>query len=103
MTERRPPTLEPAGPAGLTGTPSSKPPLIKPLPPKIPLGPPPGHRPSRWRWLWLPVLILLGLVAWFYGPKASSLISTSSGAPGKEGKKGGGKVPVVAAKATRGN
>jgi multidrug efflux system membrane fusion protein len=41
---------------------------------------------------------------WYFGPKAGSLASSSSSAPSKGGKKGGsGVVPVVAAKARKGN
>ena len=56
------------------------------------------------RWLWLPVLALLGAGAWYLWPKAGSTPAASSGAPSKGGKKGGaGAVPVVAAKARRGD
>jgi len=100
MTEQPPSRVEPGG---LSAPPVTKP-LPKPAAPKFPVAKPPEERPrSGWRWLWLPVLALLAAGAWFYGPKASSLIATASPAPAKGGKKGGGgAVPVVAARAHRG-
>jgi membrane fusion protein, multidrug efflux system len=94
MKEQSPPTMEPGG---LTAPPAPKHTL-----PKLPPAKAPEHR-SGWRWLWLPVLALLALGVWRYGPKASALLAPTP-PPAKGGKKGGsGVVPVVAAKAWRGN
>jgi len=74
------------------------------MPPASPATKPPKRRPSGRRWLWLPVLAILGAGAWYLGPKVGSTASTSSTALPKGGKKGGsGAVPVVAVKARRGN
>jgi len=54
--------------------------------------------------LWLPVLAILGVGAWYFWPKAGATPSTSSGGTSKGGKKGGsGVIPVVAAKARKGD
>jgi membrane fusion protein, multidrug efflux system len=99
MPQEPPSTIEPDG---LTGAPATKPPATKPPATTFPVTQP--KRPkSGWRWLWLPVLALMAAAVWFYGPKASSLLSTATGAPTKSGKKGSGAIPVVAAKARRGN
>ena len=70
----------------------------------VPSPTPPKRQPSRRRWLWLPVLAILAIGAWWYlWPKAGSAPATSTSAP-KGGKKGGsGAVPVVAAKARKGD
>jgi len=61
-------------------------------------------RSSGWRWLWLPVIALLGVGAWYLWSKAVSTPSAASSAAAKGGKKGAaGVVPVVAAKAWRGD
>jgi membrane fusion protein, multidrug efflux system len=63
----------------------------------------PKRRPAGRRWLWLPVIALLAAGAWFLWSKGGST-STSATAPSKGGKKGGsGAIPVVAAKARRGD
>ena len=62
------------------------------------------RRPSRARWLWVPVLVVLGVGAWYFWPKIAATGSTARSAPSKGGKKGGlGVVPVVAAKARKGD
>jgi membrane fusion protein, multidrug efflux system len=97
---KEPPALEPSG---LTAHPGTKPPTTPPARLALPPGtPPPERRRSGRRWLWLPVLALLAAGVWYYGPKAGSLVSAGS-TPTKGGKKGSGAVPVVAAKARRGN
>jgi multidrug efflux system membrane fusion protein len=54
--------------------------------------------------LWLLLLALLGTGAWYLWSRAGSTPSASSGTPSKGGKKGGaGTVPVVAAKARKGD
>jgi multidrug efflux system membrane fusion protein len=74
------------------------------MPPASPTAKPPKRRPSGRRWLWLPVLAILGAGAWYLSPKAGSTTPASSTALPKAGKKGGlGVVPVVAAKARKGN
>jgi multidrug efflux system membrane fusion protein len=64
----------------------------------------PKPRKSSRRWLWLPVLAMLAAGAWYLWPKGGTTTAASSGAQTKGGKKGGsGVVPVVAAKARKGN
>ena len=64
----------------------------------------PKRRPSGARWLWLPFLALVGAGAWYLWPRGSTTPPVSTGAPSKGGKKGGsGVVPVVAAKARKGD
>lgn len=64
----------------------------------------PKRQRSRARWLWVPVLALLATGAWYVRLKAGSTPSTSTSAIPTGGKKGGsGAVPVVAAKARRGD
>ena len=62
------------------------------------------RRPSGRRWLWLPVIALLAAGAWYLWPKGSTP-AASAGTVSKGGKKGGGSgvIPVVAAKAQKGN
>jgi len=67
---------------------------------------PPAARPnnpksSGWRWLWLPLIILMATGAWYLWAKGSVTPSAASGSA-KGGKKGG-TVPVVATKARKGN
>ncbi|MGA3097915.1 MAG: MdtA/MuxA family multidrug efflux RND transporter periplasmic adaptor subunit [Bryobacteraceae bacterium] len=86
MEEHTPPTMEQGASAASPVTKSSKP------------------RRSGLRWLWLPVIALLGAGAWYLWSKAVSTPSASTSAPSKGGKKGAaGAVPVVAAKARRGD
>ena len=60
-------------------------------------------RPSGLRYLWLPIVVLLGAGAWYLWPKGSTP-AASAGSVTKGGKKGApGVVPVVAAKALKGN
>jgi membrane fusion protein, multidrug efflux system len=64
----------------------------------------PEKRSSNARWLWLLVLAILGAGAWYLWPKGGSPTATSTKSTGKGGKKGGsGAVPVVAAKARKGD
>jgi multidrug efflux system membrane fusion protein len=66
--------------------------------------PKPKPKRSGLRWLWLPVLVLLAVGAWYVWPKAGSTTSTASGGASKGGKKGAsGAIPVVATKARKGN
>jgi membrane fusion protein, multidrug efflux system len=63
----------------------------------------PKPQPSRLKWLWLPVIAVLGVGAWYLWTKGATP-TASAGAVPKGGKKGGsGVVPVVAAKAQKGN
>jgi multidrug efflux system membrane fusion protein len=64
---------------------------------------PPKARPSGRRWLWLPIVALLGVGAWYLWPKAGAIFSTTPAADSKAAKKGPGAVPVVAAKARKGD
>src|ERR1035441_4159207 len=69
----------------------------------VPSPTPPKRQPSRKRWLWLPALARLSVGARYLWPKAGSAPASSTSSP-KGGKKGGsGAVPVVAAKARKGN
>jgi multidrug efflux system membrane fusion protein len=62
------------------------------------------RRPSAARWLWLPFLALVAAGAWYLWPRGSTTPAVSTGAPSKGGKKGGpGVVPVVAARARKGD
>jgi multidrug efflux system membrane fusion protein len=55
-------------------------------------------------WLWLPVLAILGAGAWYLWPKAGALLNATPAADAKAAKKGGSPVvPVVAAKAWKGD
>jgi multidrug efflux system membrane fusion protein len=66
--------------------------------------PKPKPKPSRARWLWLPVLAILGVGVWYYWPKIIAATSAAPAPASKGGKKGAsGAVPVVAAKARRGD
>ena len=86
MNEQAPPAMEPGT---LLASPVTK---------------SPKRRPSGARWLWLPVLAILGAGAWYLWPKTSSTPATSPGALSKGGKKGAsGTIPVVAAKARKGD
>src|ERR1700689_1545060 len=80
------PTSPPAGPAG-------GPPVV----------PPPKR--SKLKWLWLPILIVLGWLGYKYWPKIGPMLSGPTAPVTKSGKKGGkgGTVPVVATRARRGN
>jgi len=65
---------------------------------------PPKPRPSGRGWLWLLVLALVGVAAWYLWPKAGAMLTTTPAAGAGAGKKGGGGVvPVVAAKAWKGD
>ncbi len=55
------------------------------------------------RWLWLPVVVVLGVGAWYLWSNGAAP-AASAGTASKGGKKGApGVVPVVAAKASKGN
>jgi multidrug efflux system membrane fusion protein len=81
-----------------------RPPLLEEVPPasKIVRGEAP--RPSRRRWLWLSIIVLLCVTAYFLRPKSSGSksSSTQATAPGGGGR-GPGVIPVVAAKARKGD
>jgi multidrug efflux system membrane fusion protein len=85
-------------------------------PPDAPVRPPAGpagnapvvppKRPSKLRWLWLPVLALLCWAGYRYWPQIGPFLSgPPAPAPksGKKGGKGGGPAPVVATRARRGS
>ena len=64
----------------------------------------PKQRPSGLRWLWLPVLVVLGAAAWYLSPRIGPSAASASGGAPKAGKKGGGgAVPVVAVQARKGD
>jgi multidrug efflux system membrane fusion protein len=55
-------------------------------------------------WVWLLVLAVVGIAAYFLWPKIKAWQGTQSPAPtAGKGKKGGGTTPVVAARAKKGN
>jgi multidrug efflux system membrane fusion protein len=80
-------------------------PAMDAVPPVAPVAAPSTkRRNSRMRWLWLPVLVVLGVGAWYLRPKTPSTSATSTSAPSKGGKReGSGVVPVVAVKARKGD
>ncbi len=65
---------------------------------------PERRAPKKRGWVWLVVLAIVGVAAYFLWPKIKGLEATASPAPttGK-GKRGGGVTPVVAARARKGN
>src|SRR5579863_2947974 len=91
--------------------------MSRPTPTELQTGAPPGprgaglepspvqpsHAPKR-GWIWLLVLAVVGVAAYFLWPKIKALQSTPSPAPtAGKGKRGGGTTPVVAARAKKGN
>jgi multidrug efflux system membrane fusion protein len=77
------------------------------LPPPPAPPPAPPRKRSGMRWLWLPVLLLIGVAAYIYWPKstnAGGAAQTPAGGGGKKGGRGaGGPPPVVATRAHRGD
>src|ERR1700679_929442 len=73
-------------------------------PPAGPAGHPPQRR-SKLRWLWLPVLAALCWAGYKYWPQIGPMLSGPTAPATKGGKKGGagGRIPVVATRARRGN
>jgi len=64
----------------------------------------PKPRSSGRRWLWLLILAVLGAGVWYLWSKNAAVVTTTPAADAKAGKKGGaGAVPVVAAKAWKGD
>src|SRR5271163_1458484 len=91
--------------------------MSRPTPTELQTGAPPNPREAQVRpspvqpshaskrgWVWLIVLAVVGVAAYFLWPKIKALQSRRSPAPttGK-GKRGGGITPVVAARAKEGN
>jgi multidrug efflux system membrane fusion protein len=62
-------------------------------------------RPSRRRWLWLVVLVLLGLAGYYLWQRNKGVKSGSSASPaaGRKGGKGSAAIPVVATRARKGD
>jgi multidrug efflux system membrane fusion protein len=59
---------------------------------------------SRGRWVWLLVLVAVGVAAYFLWPKIKAMQGTAAPAASTgKGKKGGGNILVVAARAKKGN
>ena len=79
------------------GTRVAPPPTVKPS----------TSRPRTRRWVWVLIVLLAGVGAWYLwsnAAKAGSTPAAPGGAAAKGGKKGGsGVVPVVAVKARKGN
>jgi len=66
--------------------------------------PPPGRRRSRKTWIWLLVLVLLGVGVYFArGKKGAPVASNATSAPAGGRPRGFGAIPVVAARAQKGN
>jgi multidrug efflux system membrane fusion protein len=67
-------------------------------------GSPPG-KPKKYRWLWLVVLILVGLGIYHFRPHKDQTQAANPSAPPQGGKagRGSGAVPVIAARATKGD
>lgn len=82
-----------------------------PTPTELQTGPPPVKGPGEQkrttstRWVWLVVLVVVGVASYFLWPKIKALQSSQSPAPSTgKGKKGaGGTTPVFAARAHKGN
>jgi multidrug efflux system membrane fusion protein len=88
--------------------------MSRPTPTELQTGTPPAPAPQpsveqerrapKRGWVWLVVLAVVGVAAYFLWPKFKAMQSTTTPAPttGK-GKRGGGTTPVVAARAKKGN
>ena len=69
-----------------------------------PATPSPKPPSSGRRWLWLPILAVLGVGAWYLWSRNAAAVNPTPAADAKAGKKGGaGVVPVIAAKAWKGD
>lgn len=64
---------------------------------------PPGHRPPSRAWLWLVVVAVIGAAVWYFSTRGTMAASSTSKGASPAGKRGSGAVPVVAAKARRGD
>lgn len=94
MSQERPTALDPSAP------PRTAPAHTPPPPPPRGEGP----RSKRHGWVWFLILILAaGAGYFFYSRKPADGNGKGAGAPGANAKKGAGAIPVVAAKATKGN
>jgi membrane fusion protein, multidrug efflux system len=68
------------------------------------LEPPPSHARRRKTWIWLLALVLLGVGVYFArGKKGAPATSNATSAPAGGRPKGFGAIPVVAARAEKGN
>jgi multidrug efflux system membrane fusion protein len=68
--------------------------------------PPPPEKPKKYGWLWLVILVLVGLGVYYYyrsHANAAKAPSDSVQSPGGRGGRGAGTVPVVAARARKGD
>src|SRR5581483_264783 len=74
--------------------------IIAPPEAKLPKPKPVERKPSSRRWLWIAILALLAVGAWYLWSKGEASSAAGNAAPAKGGKKGGGggPVPVVATK-----
>ena len=103
--DRKDGTAQALEPVALIAAPPAKPELPEPKPQPPEPKPDQGTKPSRARWLWLLILAALAAGTWYFWPylksKAGSPGAPTSGARGKKG--GPAVVPVVAAKARKGN
>lgn len=83
------------------------PPVVGTPAPPQPVVPAKPARPSKGRWVWLLFLVAIAAAAYYLWPKVSGFAAgnTPPEAPGgkKGGRGGGGPIPVVAAKAHRGD
>ena len=67
--------------------------------------PPPG-KPKRYGWLWLVILVLVGLGVYYYfrsQANSAKAASDSAQSPGGRSGRGSGAIPVVAARARKGD
>jgi multidrug efflux system membrane fusion protein len=68
-----------------------------------PAAKPLGQRTLSGTWLWLVVVAVIGAGVWYFSTRGTLAASSTSKGGSREGKRGSGVVPVVAAKARRGD
>ena len=72
--------------------------------PPVPAAKPPGTRSGSRTWVWLTVFALASAGGWYLWSNGKlATVSTAKASPPKSGKKGSGAIPVVAARARRGD
>src|ERR1039457_6940381 len=93
MKQDSPSAVDPAAPPDT---------LTKPAPYQAPKQAHGAPRRSRRVWVWLAVLVLAAAIAYYFGSK-NNPAGGASGAAAQAQKKGPAAIPVVAAKARKGN